>query len=137
MAGFHDRVLWNLSPPRIRYDYALLDLAAEGGTDLQALGTLADACGSRRTTARRLLETLGERDRISRRGWLASVLLDIDLGTCSVLEHGYLVHVERAHGPTTSPWPIGTETSTVTWTPPWTACSRSGSATARCSSEPA
>ena len=98
MSGFGDRVQWNLSPPRIRYDDAILDLAAEARTDLAALATVADACGSLRTTARRLLDTLGERDRVDRRGWLGSVLVDIDEGTCSVLEHGYLVHVERPHG---------------------------------------
>ena len=34
----------------------------------------------------------------SRRTWLDGVLADLSEGTCSVLEHGYLVRVERAHG---------------------------------------
>jgi len=58
---------------------------------------LATACNSRRTTPARLLGSLGARLRVARRDWLASVLRDIADGTCSVLEHGYLVHVERPH----------------------------------------
>jgi very-short-patch-repair endonuclease len=53
---------------------------------------------SRRTTASRLLEALARRERISRRAWLEAVLDDVATGTCSVLEHGYLHRVERAHG---------------------------------------
>ena len=98
MSGFGQRVRWNLGPPRIRYEDALLDIAADTGSDLDALGILADACGSRRTTAWRLVTTLGDRRRIARRDWLDSVLRDIAEGTCSVLEHGYLTRVERPHG---------------------------------------
>jgi hypothetical protein len=98
MNGFGQRVRWNLGPPRIRYEDAVLDIAADSGSDLDALGILADACGSRRTTAGRLVTTLGHRRRIARRDWLDSVLRDIAEGTCSVLEHGYLTRVERPHG---------------------------------------
>ncbi len=38
---------------------------------------------------------LDSRRRLRRRRWLRAVLLDIADGTCSVLEHGYLVRVER------------------------------------------
>lgn len=33
-----------------------------------------------------------------RRAWLRDVLEDVALGTCSLLEHGYLTRVERPHG---------------------------------------
>jgi hypothetical protein len=59
---------------------------------------LADACGSRRTTAHKLLEALGRRQRIARRAWIAGILGDVANVACSVLEHGYLDRVERAHG---------------------------------------
>ena len=98
MTGFGERVLWNLGPPRVRYEQAILDLAADARTDLDALGLMAGACGSRRTTTKRLLKALEERPRIARRSWLVSVLADISQGTCSVLEHGYLTKVERPHG---------------------------------------
>lgn len=87
-----------LSPARVRYEDAVIDLAAEARTDLAAVGVLADACQSRRTTARRLLNGLSARSRISRRRWLVGVLMDVAEGTCSVLEHAQLTRVERAHG---------------------------------------
>ncbi|HYF73407.1 MAG TPA: type IV toxin-antitoxin system AbiEi family antitoxin domain-containing protein [Nocardioides sp.] len=98
VAGFADRVQWNLGPPRIRYDDTILDLASQARDDLAAIAVLADACGARRTTAGRLLGRLDERARVPRRAFLRGVLADVAEGTCSVLEHGYLTRVERPHG---------------------------------------
>ena len=98
MAGLEDRVLWNLGPPRVRYEDAAIDVALTEPTDYDALGVLAAACQSRRTTARRLLMEVDARARVARRDWMGSVLRDVAEGTCSVLEHGYLDLVERAHG---------------------------------------
>lgn len=98
MAGFAERVQWNASPPRIRYEESVIDVAAGALDDLAAVASLADAVGSRRTTAARLLTCLGERERIPRRSWLEAVLADVALGTCSVLERGYLTEVVRPHG---------------------------------------
>lgn len=97
-AGFGERVRWNLGPPRVRYEEAVLDVAAEAESELDAIAALAGACGSRRTTASRLLETAAGRRRLARREWLVEVLTDVAEGTCSVLEHGYLTRVERPHG---------------------------------------
>lgn len=91
------RVQWNASPPRLRHDEAVIDLAARLG-DLDAVAVLAQACGSRRTTPGRLLAVLEGRSRVPRRTWLRDVLRDLAEGTCSVLEHGYLERVERPHG---------------------------------------
>lgn len=92
-----ERVLWNVHPPRMRYDEAVLDVACRAGRELDAIAVLANACQSRRTTARRLLQALDSRERVRRRAWLRAVLVDISEGTCSVLEHGYLARVERPH----------------------------------------
>ncbi|TXH22987.1 MAG: hypothetical protein E6R06_15875 [Mycobacterium sp.] len=92
-----DRALWNVSPPRLRYEEAALDVASRA-TGFDAIAVLADACQSRRTTANRLLQALDSRQRVRDRHWLRAVLVDIAEGTCSVLEHGYLNRVERAHG---------------------------------------
>ena len=94
VSGFGVRTLWNLGPPRIRYEHAVLDVAADAVSDLDAIGVLADACGARRTTAARLLKAVQGRTRLSRRSWLVDVLGDVAAGTCSVLEHGYLTNVE-------------------------------------------
>lgn len=92
------RVQWNASPPRIRFEEAVLDLAGRAPSDTAAIGLLADACQSRRTTAARLLEGLVARQRVPRRAWLIGVLDDIANGTCSALEHAHLSNVERPHG---------------------------------------
>ncbi|HWJ80958.1 MAG TPA: type IV toxin-antitoxin system AbiEi family antitoxin domain-containing protein [Nocardioides sp.] len=93
-----DAVQWNLSPPRMRYEDAIIDLADRAPTDLRSIAVLADACGGRRTTADRLRARLDSLAWLHRRDWLAGVLDDIAEGTCSVLEHGYLTLVERPHG---------------------------------------
>jgi hypothetical protein len=92
------RIQKNLSPPRVRYEHTVLDLAEAAVDDLAAIAVLADGCGSRRTTAVRLAATLADPPWARRRTWVAAVLEDIASGTCSVLEHGYLTRVERAHG---------------------------------------
>jgi hypothetical protein len=45
-----------------------------------------------------MLVALASRPWAPRRTWLEDVLADVDAGTCSVLEHGYLNRVERPHG---------------------------------------
>ncbi len=97
LAGLQERALWNLGPPRLRYEEAALDVAADARTDFAAIAALAKACQSRRTTATRLGITLAARARAPRRHWLEAVLRDVSDGTCSVLEHGYLTRVERPH----------------------------------------
>jgi len=97
MTGFAERVQWAASPPRIRYDDSVLDVAAAAADDLAAVAALADAVGSRRTTAARLRARLDQRARVPRRAWLAAVLDDVAHGTCSVLERGYQTRVVRPH----------------------------------------
>ena len=98
MTHFADRVQWNKHPPRIRFEQAVIDTAADAATDQDAIAVLADAVNARRTTAKRLWEALTDRARIPRREWLAGILEDVEAGTCSVLEQGYLARVERPHG---------------------------------------
>ncbi len=98
VSHLEERTLWTASPPRMRLEEALLDVAAAAPTDHAALAALADGVQSRRTTAARLGAALEQRARITRRAFLAGVIEDLRLGTCSVLEHGYLHRVERAHG---------------------------------------
>lgn len=92
------RVQWNLGPPRMRIEEAVLDVAAGSASEFDAVAAIADAVQARRTTADRLRSTLGERERVARRSFLEDVLDDVALGTCSVLERGYLRLVERPHG---------------------------------------
>jgi len=93
-----ERIQPGTSPPRLRVEDAVIEVALSRPSELAAIGVLADLCQSRRTTAGRILEAVQSRQRIERRAWLQGVLTDIADGTCSTLEHGYLVRVERAHG---------------------------------------
>ena len=97
-AGLDEVVQWHLGPPRLRYDEAAIDVAAGAADDFAALESLSRAIQTRRTTAERMLVSARGRTRLTRRAWIESVLADIAAGTCSVLEHGYLHRVERAHG---------------------------------------
>lgn len=98
VSGLSDRVLWAASPPRVRTEEAVVDVAAAATGDLAAIAVIADAVQARRTTAPRVLRALEQRPRVRRRAFLEGVLTDVAAGTCSVLEHGYLTRVERPHG---------------------------------------
>jgi hypothetical protein len=97
VSGFEPRVQWNAGPPRLRLEDAILHLAAAQSTPWRTIGILTDACGTRRTTPGRLLATVTALPRLPGRRFIRDVLHDLDSGACSVLEHGYLRRVERAH----------------------------------------
>lgn len=94
---FREAAQANLSPPRLRYEEAIIDLADRASGELAMVAVLADACGGRRTTAERLRSCVDRMPRLGRRKLLAALLTDVAEGTCSVLEHRYLTAVERAH----------------------------------------
>lgn len=98
MAGLAARTRWNASPPRVRYEEAVLDLVAGMSREWDVIEACAAAVRSRCTTVDRLAAALAARARYPRRTWLGRVLADVAAGTTSVLEHGYLHRVERAHG---------------------------------------
>ena len=93
-----DHVQWNLSPPRVRLEVAAVAVAHRAADDLGAISALASVVGSRRTVAGRLQLEIERRGRLRRRTLLTELLDDLDRGTHSVLEHGYLDRVLRPHG---------------------------------------
>jgi len=95
---FDGRVQLHLSPPRLRLDEALLDVASACRDEAGAVALLADACQEGRTTAARLHATLSARGRLARRGLLLAILADVAAGSMSVFERRYLRDVERSHG---------------------------------------
>lgn len=98
MAGLEARSRWNASPPRVRYEEAVLDVVAGLTREWDVIDACSAAVRGRCTTAERLSRALEARHRFPRRTWLVRVLADVAAGTASVLEHGYLHRVERAHG---------------------------------------
>jgi hypothetical protein len=100
------KVQWNLSPPRMRLEEAVLDVAAAARTDDDVVAAIAGAVQARLTTAPRLLQALSGRSRFPRRSLVRAVLTDVAEGACSALERVYLVRVERAHGLPTGARPV-------------------------------
>ena len=92
------RAQLHLSPPRLRLEEALLDVASACPDEAGAVALLADACQEGATTADRLQRTLSGRGRLPRRRLLLAVLDDVASGTMSVFERRYLHQVDRAHG---------------------------------------
>ena len=98
LVGLADRVQWNLGPPRVRLEDALLTKAAGARTQLDALTIVVDACRRRTTTPARLAAELGRHPNLKHRRWLESALQETVDGVQSLLESSYLRRVERAHG---------------------------------------
>jgi hypothetical protein len=96
--GLDDLVRWNLSPPCVRLEVAVVEAAHRADDELAAISALAGAVGARRTTATRLLLEIERRGRLRRRTLLTALVDDLANGTHSVLEHGYLDRVLRPHG---------------------------------------
>lgn len=93
---FADRVDPMRSPQAVRYTEAALDTAAER-EEAGAFTLLSEALWTRRTTVAQLSGALTRRGHIRHRTLIAGILDDLASGACSVLERGYLDHVERPH----------------------------------------
>ncbi|WGL51946.1 type IV toxin-antitoxin system AbiEi family antitoxin domain-containing protein [Nocardioides sp. BP30] len=89
---------WKAEPPRMRREDAVLMLVDVAATELDVVRLLTDAARSREIGVDRLVSALGRRRRLRRRAFVAALLEDVASGVHSVLEHGYLTRVERAHG---------------------------------------
>jgi len=97
LANYEAWVRTSSSPPRVRLDVAVLQVASRS-TEEDAVAVISDAVSSRRTTAARLASALTAMTRLPQRAFLAGVLDDVGAGAHSLLEQRYLCNVERAHG---------------------------------------
>ena len=97
VTGLADRAHWNSRPPRMRTEEAVLDVASAAPGEFGAIAALTDAVQARLTTPAALVRALSGRSRLAGRPLIAAVIADIESGTDSVLEHGYLTRVERPH----------------------------------------
>lgn len=97
IADFEGWVRMTTSPPRVRLDQAVLQVASRS-TEEDAVAVISDAVSTRRTTAARLTSALADMKRLPQRAFLAAVLDDVGEGAHSLLEQRYLSLVERAHG---------------------------------------
>lgn len=76
----------------------VLDLVAEMWSPHDVVALLTDACRSKAVMAEEILKTMGRRKRQRHRQLVKDVLADVIGGVESLLEHKYLVRVERPHG---------------------------------------
>ncbi len=76
----------------------VLDLVAEMRSPHDVVALLTDACRSKAVTAEEILKAMGRRKRQRHRQLVKDVLADVVGGVESLLEHKYLVRVERPHG---------------------------------------
>ncbi|WP_198652220.1 type IV toxin-antitoxin system AbiEi family antitoxin domain-containing protein [Nocardioides allogilvus] len=109
LAHYDDWVRSTTSPPRVRLDHAVLQVASSSSEE-DAVAVISDAVSTRRTTAARLTAALADMPRLPGRAFLVGVLDDVGEGAHSVLEQRYLRDVERAHG---LPGGVRQSTSTV------------------------
>ena len=97
IVAFDERVDQIQSPPCVRFAHAAIDVASERD-EADAFTVLSDALWTRRTNVDELLGVVAARGRVRNRVLIEQMLRDLRDGTCSVLERGYLQHVERPHG---------------------------------------
>lgn len=93
-----DRLVVRVGLPRMRPEHAALRVASRAPGPDAVVAALADAVNWRATKPKRLRDALPELPRLPQRRLIAEVIDDLVAGACSVLERGYLVRVERAHG---------------------------------------
>lgn len=85
-------------PPRLTLEDNALVQARDATSEIEVIGLLTDTIGRRGVTANAVRTALKRHPRLPRRAFIADLLTDVEAGTCSVLEHGYLTRVEQAHG---------------------------------------
>lgn len=87
------------SPPRLTIEDTVLDLIGDPDCNVrEVVNWLTIAVNSRRTTAKRILQTAEHRHFLPRRAMVVRTLADVAVGARSPIEVDYLNLVERAHG---------------------------------------
>ena len=90
-------------PPRLNVEDNAFLMAHEARTEIDAIAAFAQVAGRSYVTAASLRAALERYPSLRRRLLIAGMIDDVEAGTHSVLEHGYLTKVERPHG-----LPVGT-----------------------------
>jgi very-short-patch-repair endonuclease len=88
----------NTSPPRLALEHNVLLAVGLAADESAAIGLLSEQVGRNGVTASSVRRALQLHRKVRFRALLQRLLDDIENGTESVLEHGYLTRVERPHG---------------------------------------
>ncbi|WP_084101646.1 hypothetical protein, partial [Nocardioides luteus] len=86
------------TPPRLNVEDNALLIAHEARNEIDAIAAMAQVASRTYVTAHSLRAALGRYPSLRRRRLVAGIIDDLEAGTHSVLEHGYLTKVERPHG---------------------------------------
>lgn len=86
------------NPPRLNVEDNALLMAHEARKEIDAIAAFAQVASRSYVTAASLRAALERYPSLRRRPLIAGMIDDLEAGTHSVLEHGYLVKVERPHG---------------------------------------
>lgn len=98
VVGLSRQIFAGDRPPRLKLEDNALLQARDATSEIEVIGLLTDTIGRRGVTINAVRTALKRHPRLPRRAFIRDLLTDVDAGTCSVLEHGYLTRVERAHG---------------------------------------
>lgn len=86
------------SPPRLHLEDNALAMVDAASQELDVVALLAAVLSKPFVTPLSLRAALTRFPTLRRRRWVSAIIEDLSTGACSVLEHGYLTRVERAHG---------------------------------------
>ena len=86
------------TPPRLNLEDNALLMAHGARREIDAIVAFAQVASRSYVTAATLRAALERYPSLRRRALVAEMIDDLESGTHSVLEHGYLVKVERPHG---------------------------------------
>ncbi|GGU20555.1 type IV toxin-antitoxin system AbiEi family antitoxin domain-containing protein [Nocardioides albus] len=86
------------TPPRLKVEDNALAMAHLARSEIDAIARVAEVASRSYVTAVTLQEALNRARSLRRRKLIQALVDDLATGTHSVLEHGYLTKVERAHG---------------------------------------
>jgi hypothetical protein len=93
-----ERKAYGGTPPRLKVEDNALAMANEARSEIDAIARVAEVASRSYVTAATLQEALNRAHSLRRRKLIQGLVDDLATGTHSVLEHGYLTKVERAHG---------------------------------------
>jgi hypothetical protein len=86
------------NPPRLNVEDNAFLMAHEARNEIDAIAAFAQVASRSYVSAASLRAALGRYPSLRRRPLIAGMIDDMEAGTHSVLEHGYLTKVERPHG---------------------------------------
>ena len=97
VVGLAEKIRAGTAPPRLAFEHNVVLGLQSTGTESDAVALLTDHIGRRGLTAAAVRRAVLAHPRLRHRKLVLALLDDIESGSESVLEHGFLTRVERPH----------------------------------------